>query len=221
MITAVLIGWGYSKNKIPANVDLLVMERWCRTFCDRIVTISDKPLSSSDHLLCDTKRKLMEYLYSHRSANLLFYYTGHADDGKMVLPWGEEFDWNEIYSILTPVVHNLVMIIDCCYPPHFNLPFEYDDQWRGFSPNIHQKIILFTPCKSHEVTTSKSTGSVFTSSWIKITDEWKRNPEKRSYDNLHINGVVIYASDPHTPYFSFDQGYSVTIDGCQLLIREI
>lgn len=206
MITAILIGWEYSKNKIPADVDLSLIERWCNTFCDRVVVISDATLTSVNHRLCNTKRKMMEYLYSYRSANLLFYYTGHADDGKMLLPSGENFDWREIYSIFSPVVHNLVMIIDCCYPPHFDLPFEYDNQWRGHPPNIYQKIILLTPCKSHEVTTTKSTGSRFTSLWEKVTQEWKVNPEKRSYDYLRIKGIVIYASNPHTPYFSFDQG---------------
>ena len=217
MFKAIIVGWNYSRERIPAWIDIISVHQWLRPFTADIVIISDEterlqhllslpPLTSSvtsslSHceMTCQkttlhqvsTKQELLRVFYKERNNRCIFYYTGHGIEDNMVLPSDEIIAWNDIYRLLKYRAKELTMIIDCCSAPSFGLPYSYSNGWKGREEESRTRVTLFTP--RFEKSIVETDGSVFTQNFI--------SSHGKGYDKLTVGNVNISSNNPHPPLF--------------------
>lgn len=203
MRVAILVGWHYVVDSIPAWMDLLRMISWTSSHSLHTIVVTDQP-QRLQHIIsplittipCTGKKELMRILYKSRANEFLFYYSGHGIDDGMLMPSNEDLSWKTIHRILCPSgkIVDATYIIDCCYSPTFDLPYTYREGWKGISEEKpHSKIVLFIP--SVERANVSTSGSSHT---LCIVDLLR---QRKGYDEMHSAGIVIRSNMPHAPYY--------------------
>src|SRR3990167_1512705 len=100
-------------------------------------------------------------------SKIFIYYTGHGEDGSMVFPNNEKFQFSDFKNLILeeiPCTSKIFMVLDCCHPSNFSLPFQIKnkkfrlvDKWKP----INHDLILVTSSKSNETSTASTMGSFF------------------------------------------------------------
>lgn len=157
MVTAILIGFQYQKNKLEgAIIDLYNAYEWCKSFTDRIYIICDFEEIDTEvikdaiarRLVTDSivnfiRRDRLRIVVSDRDSlidtlyqldfvddKLIVYYSGHGEYKSVVTPDHKTVEFNffrELILIGCLEFQEIFWIMDCCNPNGFNLPFILDN----------------------------------------------------------------------------------------------
>lgn len=151
-----------SMNKAILNgyVDVDILD-FCRDCEAQITNISTK---------YGFKQTLKDHL--QECGDVLFvYFSGHGSPcGKnLILPNNFTMKWESFYKRIlssTPPSTEVCCVVDCCYAPHFDLPYKLrKNRFRLRDPHASshaQHIYLFCSSKNDETAASSDNGSLFT-----------------------------------------------------------
>jgi hypothetical protein len=104
---------------------------------------------------------------------IFFYYSGHGENNCIVLPDDSVISFDEIRNIFFDKgnVKDIFIILDCCNPSHFNLPFILEDKIFRLNGKLlvptRDNIILLSSSLGNGESGSVRAGSFFTGNLYK------------------------------------------------------
>jgi hypothetical protein len=172
---------------------------------------------------------------SDRASDILFYYSGHADNGNFILPSLERMKMDSLLDYLDRPCRALI-VTDCCNGDSWNLPYRYKKRFRLVAPPdrrfIEGNVLVLSASKEGESSYASRRGSSFTRSLAKclglcgvrkgarLTLEQLINLLQQSYRD---STVAIHSSYPgHRELWGWILGRSldISIRDCWVSIRK-
>lgn len=122
---------------------------------------------SNKHQLIENLRKVL--ITKQESKKICIYYTGHGEDGSILLPNSEKIDLSElqehIYSFFSEQTE-FFWILDCCYPGNMNLPYKLEKnqfKFQGLASRfLTNPTLVLSSSETKEPSVATKYGSLFT-----------------------------------------------------------
>lgn len=139
--------------------------------------------------------------------NLFIYYTGHSEEGNIVLPQGTLYPFNDIRDFISSNFKNIFCVLDCC-ERGIILPFSLQDNIYRLSSTGEEGItksdfLCISSCLENEKTIASKTGSFFTKTLFEIIKE----------KNIHIKDILsLLRNKINMEYYKNNKKYKQTVN---------
>jgi hypothetical protein len=173
-MSALLIGFQYNGDKYlnGIKVDLELMQNYCRRVGLKPTTISDLTNDTPNY-----SQAIFNYVDIHTNEPLLLYFTGHAKDSCLILPDGTLCMNRLRKHILSRVINNVLVVMDCCNSSGFGLPYELTTngyKQRDISFDISTtttNMLCISSSRIDEKAVISSQGSPFTRTLVQLLEQ--------------------------------------------------
>lgn len=163
MKVCVAIVFEYSESLYleGARQDLNVITKYAQERNYDLIIITDIQNASLDITYLETM------LHGITSEQCCFYFSGHCQHGEIILPSKETIALHYLLESYFHECREIVMILDCCFPPTLELPFQQSDEnvsLKFCDPcnNLPVDLLVIASSQEQEETMSSNHGSPFT-----------------------------------------------------------
>lgn len=195
--------------EIITDIDKILFESLRDSITEKIIIPSTEVMENFILKLENIQIKDDIYFENKVYDRVIFYFSGHSSNSKILLPSDKEISFENIKNNLisiTKKTSKIFCIFDCCNPPNLNLEYEFKSDFvRNFcNVYVDRNLLLFTSSREDQKSNMKISGSIFTKyifsnlnlrSFKEIIKEVNKQIKNEKIDQ-HMN---IYSSHRITP----------------------
>lgn len=153
-----------------------------------------------------------------RSDQIFFYYTGHGEQGDLILPNNETLTCRDLQLFALsnlPPTGQMLTILDCCNASTLGLPYKLHQNVYRLTPRLGRiypqpEIICITSTTPHQNSITSSRGSVFSIALITELQKGVRDlrslsrtindPESQTMEFINWDPSMLPTPTPNIPY---------------------